>query len=534
MANTWVKQGTLDASGRYKFTYTADKANSESNYMILETENTFVDKNIFVQAIVPAGSLTAGEGLVDLSDPVTPGLFGSVTSSIPSGKYIMIQGSGAVSVSASGWLAANSAASSNTATKYYPINSATFSTSGRAVVCDSAGYVAAGTEVQSFDAVTPSTSFTMSNSSTYFTTGSSSNNDITITPRYTVSAGYVSTTSNKNNGGIAYWKIRTTTMSITSTTITNNTVTRQAGASWGEGWISSGSITAATFSNTSTGSESYIDITNTEAAPVLKSGDFLYINAGYTDSVKISLAKLIPDSVSSVTSFVTSDKILTGYVAFDAEGNGITGSIQSLAANTYPTSSANTEIAAGKYLSGKQTILAVSTSGISAAYIKTGITVTVGDSTSASRIKNVDGTFSAANTVTSTTSGVTVSAANAASIREGYAAFLNGVQLDGTMPDATITSNASTLTATVNSTSQSGSNPFSIYTSSNTHGIDIVSGTGTAVMGTNKVFIQINSSGSVKCTSDPGGYIAKNATAAIESLTRYISMNYYTGDYQTP
>ena len=46
--NQWIKDEQLDSEGRYKFTYTADKANSSTNWMVLLTKDKFVDKNIFI------------------------------------------------------------------------------------------------------------------------------------------------------------------------------------------------------------------------------------------------------------------------------------------------------------------------------------------------------------------------------------------------------------------------------------------------------------------------------------------------------
>lgn len=49
--------------------------------------------------------------------------------------------------------------------------------------------------------------------STYFNSGTSSDKNVTITPKYTATAGYrpaVSTAT--NNGGTTYWKIKTTSV----------------------------------------------------------------------------------------------------------------------------------------------------------------------------------------------------------------------------------------------------------------------------------------------------------------------------------
>jgi len=160
--------------------------------------------------------------------------------------------------------------------------------------------------------------------STYFDTGTSSNNSVSLTPRYTVStAGYVATQSN-TAGTVEYYKIKTTSITEGTTTVSGSTATRGS-ASWGTGWIESGSMGAAVFANEGTSGKTYVDISATSAAPVLVAGDYLYINKGYTDNLKISLAKLVPDG-SDVKGHA--EYILTGHSAYDNDGALVAGSMQ--------------------------------------------------------------------------------------------------------------------------------------------------------------------------------------------------------------
>lgn len=82
-------------------------------------------------------------------------------------------------------------------------------------------------------------------------------------------------------------------------------------------------IKAASFANTATSGTTYTDYTS--SGPVLKSGDYLYINAGYTPARKISLAKLVPDSASGATDIKAG--MLQTISAYDNDGALITGDI---------------------------------------------------------------------------------------------------------------------------------------------------------------------------------------------------------------
>ena len=330
--------------------------------------------------------------------------------------------------------------------------------------------------------------------------------------------GRLDKTITTQNGTITvtagYYTGGTVTASLPTTSVTQNAWSKNAStnvistthANWNAGYISSaGNIPVSNALIAANGSYYLPEATNS---------GYIYITRGYIDNVKIDIGRLIPD-FSDTAHAAANDKILKGFHAYDGAGNILTGTIESIAAKTHTPTTIDQTIEAGQYIAGVQTIKG--DANLVAAKIQDGVT-----------IFGVAGKFSNTSTITNSRTAVT-----AASLRSGYAAFINGKQINGTMPNASFTSNASSLTATTNNTAQSGTNPFSIYTTSNSHNISIVTATTTAVMGTNKVFITINSSGSVKCTSDPGGYAAKGVTASVTSLTRYISMDYYTGNYDT-
>lgn len=317
-----------------------------------------------------------------------------------------------------------------------------------ATVTAPAGYYAsdASLAVSSGSATTPATTVTANpsmsvNSSTGVVTGTVSATK-SVTP--TVSAGYVSsgTAGTITVSGSDTLQLDTTSVSQGTTSVSGSTATRGT-ATWNAGWIQSGSLSAATFANTATSGKTYIDISGTTDAPVLTTNDYLYINKGYTDDLKISLAKLVPDGASAS---LASSVILSGYSAYDNDGKLVSGNISSKGATTYYPSSSDQTILSGQYLSGTQTIKAVTTSGISAANIKAGTTIKVGDTADDDRVTSATGTFTAANTITSGQTAVTAS-----QILTGYSAFISGEEVLGSMASngstsGTISAKAGTVT----------------------------------------------------------------------------------------
>ena len=137
------------------------------------------------------------------------------------------------------------------------------------------------------------------------------------------------------------------------------------------------------------------------------------------------------------------------FLMVNSSGNVEATAVTTKAATTYNTSTSDQTIASGTYLTGAQTIKAVTTANIDAGNIKKGVVVTVGDANSATRIKNVTGTF------TTTPSGKT--ALTAAALRSGYAGFINGSVVDGSMPNAVITSGTASITSVSVTDGSSGS-----------------------------------------------------------------------------
>jgi len=121
----------------------------------------------------------------------------------------------------------------------------------------------------------------------------STNANVTITPTYTNTAGYLEAHADANAGGVGYWKIKTSEMVLGTSTISGDNLQR-GNASWNTGWIIGNSIAPATFSNVATSGTTYLDVTDTTGIPVLDTEDgYLYINKGYVDDFKIHIGKFI-------------------------------------------------------------------------------------------------------------------------------------------------------------------------------------------------------------------------------------------------
>ena len=161
--------------------------------------------------------------------------------------------------------------------------------------------------------------------STYFNAGTSAEHDVAITPQHSIdTAGYLAETDNPVDGTPAYYSIKEQTVTETTTSVSGTTATRGTRTE-SIGWKDTAeTLDTASFANSATSGESYVDISGTTAAPVLVSGDYLYINEGWTDNVKISLAKLVPDG-SDVKGH--SEYILSGHSAYDDDGTLVAGSI---------------------------------------------------------------------------------------------------------------------------------------------------------------------------------------------------------------
>ena len=205
---------------------------------------------------------------------------------------------------------------------------------------------------------------------TVSTTGS---NTLTLDPptisvsgkTITIQPGWVCSTTAYN--------VATTSMSYTNTSVSSNGAVTRGNASWGTGWISAGNVGAATFANIPTTATTYIDISNTNSAPVLTAEGNLYINKGYTDNLVISLAKLIPDT-ANVSS---SNQILNGVTVFDKNGKLWTGNIQTKTSSDLTANGKTVTVPAGYYASSYTKNVQDGTASVPNTIITQGPTISV-------------------------------------------------------------------------------------------------------------------------------------------------------------
>lgn len=123
----------------------------------------------------------------------------------------------------------------------------------------------------------------------------------------------------------------------------------------------------------------------TATAPTSISGTSATVSTGTNT---LTLSKTV-----SVTPRITT----AGYVSSGTAGNSsvsLTANVTTQAAQTIYPSTSDQSIAASCYLTGAQTIKGVAVANLTAANVKQGVTVTVGDSADADRIMSVTGTYS--------------------------------------------------------------------------------------------------------------------------------------------
>ena len=121
-------------------------------------------------------------------------------------------------------------------------------------------------------------------------------------------------------------------------------------------------------------------------------------------SISVNSSGLITATASatkSVTPTVSAGYVSSGTAGTITVSGSNTQQLTTQAAQTIYPSTTDQTIASGKYLTGAQTVKAVTTTNLSAEYIKSGVTVQVGDSADSDRIASVTGTYAVSGTLES-------------------------------------------------------------------------------------------------------------------------------------
>lgn len=351
--------------------------------------------------------ITGGGGsaivITDTIDPVSGGTIRTITAVDISGDTVTASDMlyGVTAHDASG-----TAVTGNIVTK----TQADLSASGDTVTAP-AGYYAssASKSVASGSAATPATTITATptisvNSSTGVITASVSASQ-SVTP--TVSAGYVSTGT---AGTITASGSDTEQLSVQAGTTITPTESQQVAVAAGK--YTTGAVNVGAISSTYVGS----GIDRNDSTDLSVSGATVQVPKGYYES---NASKAVangsvtaPSTISgtgatvstgtntltlSKTVSVTPSVTAAGYVSGGTAGNSsvsLTANVTTQAAQTIHPSTSDQTISSGRYLTGNQTIKAVTVSGLSASNILSGVTVKIGDSTDDDCVASVSGSVS--------------------------------------------------------------------------------------------------------------------------------------------
>ena len=238
-----------------------------------------------------------------------------------------------------------------------------------------------------------------------------------ITASHTQTAGYI-------NAGTTTGTLQLTTQA--GTTITPSESTQVAVEA---NKYTLGVVNVAAIPSTYVGS----DITTRSSSDLISSGATVTVPSGYYEesasktinsgsattpattiianpSISVNSSGLITATTSasqSITPTVSAGYVSTGTSGTVTVNGSNTQQLTTLGAITYNTSTTDQTITSGKYLTGTQTIKAVTVSGLDASKILSGTTVMVGDANDADRIASVTGTvtFSTITTSSSNPSG---------------------------------------------------------------------------------------------------------------------------------
>ena len=370
--------------------------NSQTQVLALSTAGKFVDKNISVNISAQNGSAATPATTIAQAPTIT---LTTATGAIAA-DYTASQS--VVPTVTAGWVSSGTAGTITTTGSHsitLPASTAIVSDDTISIEPGWFGSTTALT-VASGSASTPATTIAQAPTISITTaTGvitANYNKTQSVTPTVIAgwitegTAGTISTTGNNTltlpNAGVSLsgntfsltpgWIKSTTSLSVTTVSVTASNASKsstnftQAVLSVPTGYVSATTVTGASFANSASSGTTYLDISNTTGAPILASEGYLYINKGYTDNVRISLAKLIPDN-ANVTA---SDQLRSGYAAYDSAGILITGNIPDKSSSDVTEDTNHVIVPSGYYAS--TVTLALDAGDYSAGVTLSAVTVT--------------------------------------------------------------------------------------------------------------------------------------------------------------
>lgn len=211
-----------------------------------------------------------------------------------------------------------------------------------------------------------------------------------------------------------------------NTTITPTESSQTIGGAY---YMMEGAVTVSAIPSNYVGS----GITQRSSTDLTASGATVTVPSGYYSSQAskaVSSGSATPAStisgtsatVSTGTNTLTLSKTVSntptvsaGYISSGTAGNSsvsLTANVTTQAAQTLYPSTSDQTINSGRYLTGNQTVKAVTTSNLTADNIKSGVTVTVGDSSNASRVASVTGTYTGGGSSSGVKTGTLTVASN--------------------------------------------------------------------------------------------------------------------------
>ena len=377
-AMTLPTSASSTSSGTSKATINPSESNQYINiptgynsagayYLIAAVSNTYVGSGITRRSSTDLGA--SGDTVSVPAGYYESAVSKAVASGSATTPATTITANPSITVGSDGKITAMVSKSQNVA----PTVSAGYVSSGTAGAIGVTGSATSQLSTQAAATITPSTSQQTAVASGKYTTGA-----VVVSAMPSGTAGTPSCTK----GSVSNHAI-SVTPSVTNQTgyITGGTKTGAA-VSVAASELVSGTLNISQNGEQDVTTYQKVNVSVSGGGPSLQSKSKSYTPSESQQSETVS-ADSGYDGLSSVS--ITVGAISSTYV-----GSGVS---RQSAQTIYPSTS-DQSISSGKYLTGAQTIKAVTTTNLTADNIKSGVTVTVGDSSDADRVASVTGTYS--------------------------------------------------------------------------------------------------------------------------------------------